>query len=821
MVVLMTRSPKAYPMNSVIEANQEIDRGYSSMHNQDYYAAYGHFEKAYKKTDTHAIEHAQAAACMASVLLENKNPNLKKVETYLDEAYDLAKQNNYHNIAIACAFSFGTLHTKTKNYHLAQHYLEEAYTKLSLPQDQPVGNPGYLKQIYYYVASKVSPVAKFLSFFKMKSARDIVIARTNSMILASLSNVEILKQQDRNKAIDALERAFECQNSKQDTKKGLEFFKQAYNAAGITHHLERAQAADGIGCLYLTANEPNFQEVEKYLLESYQICTKHGNDQYKNQEIFKSVFFTTTANLGVLFLWQNDCQLAEKYLLEAYTIAQTEDEKAKIAGSLGTCYLNLKNLDTAEKYFNLALITQNIIIYKKALHELCAVGAYYQDDLKDHKKAYEIFISVYQKAGVTYEVERAHAASCLGGWHMDRLEPDFKKAEQYLEEAYTLCTKEENKKKVNDIIVATIMTNLGIIKIQKKDYTAAEQYLLDAYEVSKNHKNNAHIASNLGLYYLSLQQVEKAQKYLKIAAQISDQIIYQRVLYAIYSLKIFLLHQSNNLLTKAEKNFNLLSIDSLQEVIKNAQKFFDDAGDLNYDFKKESWHNQLAMITEDQDARLKAINIALVNRQNAHNIIPTTSQINPENKAQENKTSKELLVREDSQELLDFAQLNVLVDKEVEKINTLCQAYVKQPNKKDFEYIDYLLDELTCFICGTDYTNLLYPIHQIKQKLYSMRDQEQEEVAHKTYEQQLVSPSANKYKKIIYAHNKKDVIKFIEKLGFKEKRVSGSHFQYRHVDGRGTTIAVHRNELSPNCIRNLAEHIGYDVQKFYDDLLNV
>lgn len=43
----------------------------------------------------------------------------------------------------------------------------------------------------------------------------------------------------------------------------------------------------------------------------------------------------------------------------------------------------------------------------------------------------------------------------------------------------------------------------------------------------------------------------------------------------------------------------------------------------------------------------------------------------------------------------------------------------------------------------------------------------------------------------------KELIKLLERSGFKIVRVSGSHHRMRHLDGRVTTVPVHKNEDLP------------------------
>jgi len=54
-----------------------------------------------------------------------------------------------------------------------------------------------------------------------------------------------------------------------------------------------------------------------------------------------------------------------------------------------------------------------------------------------------------------------------------------------------------------------------------------------------------------------------------------------------------------------------------------------------------------------------------------------------------------------------------------------------------------------------------------------------------------------------------EVIRLLERLGFVQVRQKGSHRQFRHADGRGTTVPDHRGrDLSPFLLRQIARDIG-------------
>jgi len=61
----------------------------------------------------------------------------------------------------------------------------------------------------------------------------------------------------------------------------------------------------------------------------------------------------------------------------------------------------------------------------------------------------------------------------------------------------------------------------------------------------------------------------------------------------------------------------------------------------------------------------------------------------------------------------------------------------------------------------------------------------------------------------------KEVIHSLEKLGFVEVRQRGSHKQFRHLDGRATTVPVHSGkDISPILLRQIIKDIGVTVEEF-------
>ena len=55
----------------------------------------------------------------------------------------------------------------------------------------------------------------------------------------------------------------------------------------------------------------------------------------------------------------------------------------------------------------------------------------------------------------------------------------------------------------------------------------------------------------------------------------------------------------------------------------------------------------------------------------------------------------------------------------------------------------------------------------------------------------------------------REVEKILEQLGFTLVRQRGSHRQYRHSDGRATTVPFHAGrDISPILLRQIAKDIG-------------
>ena len=60
-----------------------------------------------------------------------------------------------------------------------------------------------------------------------------------------------------------------------------------------------------------------------------------------------------------------------------------------------------------------------------------------------------------------------------------------------------------------------------------------------------------------------------------------------------------------------------------------------------------------------------------------------------------------------------------------------------------------------------------------------------------------------------------EVVARLLKLGFVEVRQRGAHKQFRHSEGRGTTVPFHKaRDISPVLLRKISRDIGLSAAEF-------
>jgi predicted RNA binding protein YcfA (HicA-like mRNA interferase family) len=61
----------------------------------------------------------------------------------------------------------------------------------------------------------------------------------------------------------------------------------------------------------------------------------------------------------------------------------------------------------------------------------------------------------------------------------------------------------------------------------------------------------------------------------------------------------------------------------------------------------------------------------------------------------------------------------------------------------------------------------------------------------------------------------REVVAILLALGFYEARQRGSHKQFRHLNGRATTVPFHAGrDISPIMLRQIAKDVGMDIDTF-------
>jgi len=62
-----------------------------------------------------------------------------------------------------------------------------------------------------------------------------------------------------------------------------------------------------------------------------------------------------------------------------------------------------------------------------------------------------------------------------------------------------------------------------------------------------------------------------------------------------------------------------------------------------------------------------------------------------------------------------------------------------------------------------------------------------------------------------------EIIRILENLGFVEVRQKGLHKQFRHEDGRGTTVPFHKGrDISPRLLGLIASDVKLTVEEFLE-----
>ncbi len=63
-----------------------------------------------------------------------------------------------------------------------------------------------------------------------------------------------------------------------------------------------------------------------------------------------------------------------------------------------------------------------------------------------------------------------------------------------------------------------------------------------------------------------------------------------------------------------------------------------------------------------------------------------------------------------------------------------------------------------------------------------------------------------------------EVVRILNNLGFSEVRQKGSHKQFRHKDGRATTVPFHKGrDIAPRLLRQIASDINLTIEEVLEN----
>lgn len=63
-------------------------------------------------------------------------------------------------------------------------------------------------------------------------------------------------------------------------------------------------------------------------------------------------------------------------------------------------------------------------------------------------------------------------------------------------------------------------------------------------------------------------------------------------------------------------------------------------------------------------------------------------------------------------------------------------------------------------------------------------------------------------------YSAKEVLRRLQKTGFKIKRQSGSHIVLRHSDGRQTYVAIHTKDIPTGTFKKILKQSGLTEEEF-------
>lgn len=344
-------------------------------------------------------------------------------------------------------------------------------------------------------------------------------------------------------------------------------------------------------CFFLNFSTATFSQVSIVQDSAYQVLSKISNDSIREGRIirysYQLIIERTPKANSVLELMVNDAakkndnlliakiygNAAYAYLLlgdyssaypiylEALKIHQKIDEPTllvKVYQDLMWIQVQLKELEAAEKYINLALdlsIKRNLKLKEAESYNLKGVLFDSQEKFPQAISSYLASLKLNEQFGTDYNKFSTYINLGISyrrtHLYTDALEC-FKKADEI---GNTLSGVNSAKQ--------SVVQNLAELTYETKDYDAAEKYILEAL---KNSKGNNELGAKRGLFqnlkniYAAKADYQKAYNYSDSLAKLEGQVFSKNKLSDI-----------RNLQTKYETQIKDQKIEK-QELLNNQQK---------------------------------------------------------------------------------------------------------------------------------------------------------------------------------------------------------------------------------------------------------
>lgn len=282
----------------------------------------------------------------------------------------------------------------------------------------------------------------------------------------------------------------------------LTYYNQSYELAKINNNQ-----------LWVLKNKIEFGEIDQVLFK-----TESAIDHY-NSALNDAILQKDSVTIGILYnylgfvYWRSsDFLNAIKYYKLAINITKkTNRFKDTYAAynSIGASYSNLSNANIAlEYYFNAFEYAKKYFKGKKPLI-LCNIGTLYLE-LNDIDLAEKYFNDALKLVDLNkISLESSYMYLCLA--ELNSKKNDYYKAIEY----YNISRKYYGTGEIDYSGMAKISNRLGETYLELKKFDLAKTHVLEAYEISKKYNLKNHLVTsliNFSKIYLKMGNINEAQK---------------------------------------------------------------------------------------------------------------------------------------------------------------------------------------------------------------------------------------------------------------------------------------------------------------------